>query len=248
MTTLVGLHEWHRSCSSRHDFRQGNRRPGRDTFQIVQYAYGMAEIRTWSATSFLLSPSGVGEAGGLASSTVRGFVGPQGQRLGISWLLLGAKAGVSCASLRSDSWCFFFGSSSSSVLTCLYLRSHERSHVLFTSCGLLSRSVRKCCLGCSEPLSWGFHWFRVHVLVGALGSYCVARVTRFRVGLWWKLLAAFPCFSSRSTPHVRNACVLGAVLWEPHLAANARLLAFSSQGSGSFVERALLCAVWQHRP
>ena len=149
-----------------------------------------------------------------------------------------------CVLILGVFFCFFFFQCSRRVCICVLTRDLT---FCFSSCGLLSRSVRKCCLGCSEPLSCGFHWFRVHVLVGALGSYDVARVTRFRVALWWKFLAAFPCFSSRSTPHVRNACVLGAVLWEPNLVANARLLASASQGSGSFVELALLCAVWQHR-
>ena len=182
-------------------------------------------------------------AGGLASPSpflgavyafgffvaVRLFRGRRGRGLGILLPFLGCRSQVSCASLRSESGGLFFPLSVFSERV-LYLRSRERSHVLT----LILWAVE---VVCSEVL---FGMFGASLLgvfigfvftgcIGARGSCFVARVSCFRVALWWKLLAAFPCFSSRSAPHEECLC-FGCCSSELHSAASRRLLAFASQG------------------
>ena len=117
MTTLVGLHELHRSCfphqvfgrqpppGAGYKFRDRAVCPwhGRDQVRVCGFA--VAEIRNSLAASFVLSPSRVGRAGTLASpspfvgaakaagilATVLGFGGRRGRGLGIPWLFLGCQ-------------------------------------------------------------------------------------------------------------------------------------------------------------
>ena len=139
--------------------------------------------------------------GGFLVSLRAGGLAPPGSHLG-------AKAGVSCASLRSELWCFFVSAFSHSlrVLKCCstFLFYEAREILVFSHRGLFRDLYGNAVWGASVPLSEGFFGFAFLCSVGVLRLCFFARVTCFLVALCMWLRAAFLCLSTRSATHVRQ--------------------------------------------